>query len=61
MKPNQINLVVVGDILATPCFLLLAIYFYNKKNKTILEMFLFIFAIIGFVFDLTSSLWYLKN
>lgn len=38
-----------GDILAIPFFALLVIYFYNIKNKSILEYVLFCFSICGFI------------
>jgi hypothetical protein len=49
MKYN--NLSHYGDILAIPFFALLTIYFYNIKNKSILEYILFFFSISGFVLD----------
>jgi hypothetical protein len=49
MKYN--NLSHYGDILAIPFFALLTIYFYNIKNKSILEYILFYFSISGFVLD----------
>ncbi len=41
----------IGDILAIPFFLLLTIYFYQLKNKTLLEYVLLLFALSGFVLD----------
>lgn len=41
----------IGDILAIPFFLLLTVYFYQLKNKTILEYILLLFAVSGFVLD----------
>ena len=44
-----------ADILAIPCFALLVFYFYNIKNKSILEYLLLGFAITGFVLDTTFT------
>lgn len=41
-----------GDILAIPFFLLLIIYFYNKKNKNYIEYLLLLFGIGGFILDI---------
>ena len=40
-----------GDILAIPFFGLLTIYFYNIKNKTLLEYLLLLFSLSGFILD----------
>jgi hypothetical protein len=40
-----------GDILAIPFFGLLTIYFYNLKNKTLLEYLLLLFSLAGFILD----------
>lgn len=45
------NLVHYADILAIPFFLLLSIYFYNKK-RTFIENILFLFAVTGLVLDI---------
>jgi hypothetical protein len=45
------NLSHIGDILAIPFFLLLTIYLYQLKNKTLLEYILLLFAVSGFVLD----------
>ena len=44
-----------GDILAIPFFALLVIYFYNIKNKSILEYVLLCFSICGFILDILYS------
>ena len=44
-----------GDILAIPFFALLVIYFYNIKNKSILEYLLLCFSICGFILDILYS------
>ena len=48
---NYENLSHYGDILAIPFFALLAIYFYNIKNKSTIEYVLLVFSICGFVLD----------
>jgi hypothetical protein len=40
-----------ADILAIPFFMLLTIYFYNIKDKTLLEYFLLLFSFAGFILD----------
>ena len=54
MKYDNIikNLSHYGDILAIPFFALLVIYFYNIKNKSIMEYALLYFSISGFVLDI---------
>ena len=54
MKYHNIikNLSHYGDILAIPFFGLLVIYFYNIKNKSIMEYVLLYFSIAGFVLDI---------
>ena len=41
-----------GDILAIPFFALLAMYFYNIQQKSIIEYVLFYFSISGFILDI---------
>ncbi len=41
-----------GDILAIPFFALLVNYFYNIKDKSIIEYVLFYFSISGFILDI---------
>lgn len=49
---NNINyLTTIADILAAPFFFLLSYYFYLKKNKTIFEKILFLFALSGLIVD----------
>lgn len=50
-----------GDILAIPFFLLLIIYFYNKKNKNCIEYLLFIFGIVGFILDIFYTYIFFKQ
>ena len=50
-----------GDILAIPFFGLLVNYFYNIKNKSIIEYILFYFSIAGFVLDIIFTYIYLNN
>lgn len=52
MKSNLSN---YADLLAIPFFILLVIYFYNKKNRTNIENILFLFAIVGLVLDIFFS------
>ena len=40
-----------GDILAIPFFGVLTIYFYNIKDKTLLEYLLLLFSLAGFILD----------
>ncbi len=49
----------IGDIFATPMFGIGIYYFYNIKNKTLIEIILFLFCIIGFGADLIFSINYL--
>jgi len=49
------------DIVAVPFFLLLSLYFYNLENKTPIEYTLYIFSIIGFIVDLSLTLWLVKS
>ena len=51
MKFFDEKLVHNADILAIPFFILLSIYFYNKKNKTKLEIILLLFSIGGAIMD----------
>jgi hypothetical protein len=50
-----------GDILAIPFFALLVIYFYNIKNKSILEYVLLCFSISGFILDILYTYIFLSN
>ena len=63
MKFNNIrnDLSNYGDILAIPFFALLIIYFYNIKNKSILEYILFYFSIAGFILDILYTIMFLLN
>jgi len=54
------NLAHYGDILAIPFFALLTIYFYNIKNKSILEYILFLFSISGVVLDIVYTYIFLR-
>lgn len=46
------KLVHYGDLFAIPCFLISFLYFFYKKNKTSLEIFIMLFLLIGFIADL---------
>jgi hypothetical protein len=50
-----------GDILAIPFFLLLIIYFYNKKNKNCIEYLLLLFGIGGFILDIFYTYIFFKQ
>lgn len=54
------NLAHYGDMLAIPFFALLTIYFYNIKNKSILEYILFLFSISGVVLDIIYTYIFLR-
>ena len=63
MKYDNIikNLSHYGDILAIPFFALLVIYFYNIKNKSIMEYALLYFSISGFVLDILYTFIFLSS
>jgi hypothetical protein len=64
MKYNKLinNVSHYGDILAIPFFGLLTIYFYNLKNKTLLEYLLLLFSLAGFILDsIFTFLFFNKN
>lgn len=63
MKYNNIinNLCHYGDILAIPFFALLVIYFYNIKDKNLLEYLLFYFSILGFLLDILYTYIFFSN
>jgi len=50
-----------GDILAIPFFALLVNYFYNIKNKSIIEYVLFLFSIAGLVLDIIFTYMFFNN
>jgi len=49
----------IGDMLATPFFILLTIYFYKIENRTLLEEILFLFSFACLIIDVTFSYFYL--
>jgi len=49
----------IGDMLATPFFLLLTIYFYNIENRTLLQDILFLFSFACLIIYVTFSYFYL--
>ena len=51
----------IVDVIAVPFFFLLSLYFYNLENKTPIEYTLYIFSIIGFIVDLSLTLWLVKS
>lgn len=52
------NLVHYGDMLAIPFFFITFIYFYRIDNKTLLEILIMVFALIGFLFDALATIIY---
>ena len=46
----------LGDILAIPFFALSLKYFYEKKNKNILEKVLLLFSLVGLLADIAFTL-----
>ena len=50
-----------GDILAIPFFALLAIYFYNIEDKSIIEYILLFFSISGFILDILYTYIFLSR
>ncbi len=52
------NLVHYGDMLAIPFFFITFIYFYKIDNKTLLEILIMVFALIGFLFDALATMIY---
>jgi hypothetical protein len=63
MKYNNFvnNLSHYGDILAIPFFVLLIIYFYNIKHKSIVEYVLLCFSIGGFILDILYTYIFLSH
>jgi hypothetical protein len=51
MTLTKENIVHYADVLAVPMFLIASIYFIQKKNKTLIEIILTLFVIIGFFAD----------
>lgn len=50
-----------GDILAIPFFALSIIYFYNIKDKSIIEYVLLWFSISGFILDILYTYIFLSR
>lgn len=61
MKYFLNNISQTADIFAIPFFLLLTIYFYNKKNKNTVEKLLLLFGISGLIADLLFTIHFLSN
>jgi hypothetical protein len=55
------NISHIGDLIAIPFFCLLIYYFYNKREKTIIENILFLFSIGGLIADLLFTFFFLKK
>jgi hypothetical protein len=51
----------IGDILAIPLFLIAIIYFYQIKNKSIIEYILLLFATSGFILDVLFTIQYFNS
>jgi len=50
-----------GDILAIPLFLLTFLYFYSLEEKNILEYFLMVFSLGGFLADVLFTYLFINN
>lgn len=51
----------IGDVCAIPFFALMIYYFYNKPNKTNLEIILLLFGVTGFLCDIFFTImWIFK-
>jgi hypothetical protein len=61
MKVDICDLCHKGDILATPFFLILSIYFYNIENKSLLENVLYAFSISCFLIDSAFTYFYVTG
>ncbi len=55
------NISHIGDLIAIPFFGVLIYYFYNKREKTIIENILFLFSIGGLIADLFFTYLYFKR
>ena len=49
----------IADIVAIPMFLLLVIYFAQKKNKTVFELVLLLMVSLGLVIDVCFTIYFL--
>lgn len=54
------NLSHLGDLIAIPFFFLLTYYFYNLKEKSILEYILFYFSLGGLIADIFYTYIYFR-
>ena len=61
IRLNKKNIVHYGDMLAIPFFLITFIYFYKKTNKTLLEILIMIFILVGFICDCYFTYNYLTD
>jgi hypothetical protein len=50
-----------ADVLAIPCFLISFLYFLNKKNKTLLEIFIMLFLLSGLILDIIFTYHFLNK
>jgi hypothetical protein len=51
----------IGDILAIPLFFIAIIYFYQIKNKSIIEYILLLFATSGLILDVLFTIQYFNS
>jgi hypothetical protein len=49
----------IADIVAIPMFLLLVIYFAQKKNKTVFELVLLLMVSLGLIIDVCFTIYFL--
>lgn len=61
MNINEKNIAHYADILAIPGFLLLIIYFYSIRDKSIIEYVLLSFSMLGFILDIYFTYLFLYN
>ncbi len=55
------NISHIGDIIAIPFFILLVHYFYNLKNKNIIENILFLFSLGALIADLFFTFLFIRK
>jgi len=53
------NIIHIADIVAIPMFLVLVIYFVQKKNKTVFEIILLLMVSLGLVIDVCFTIYFL--
>ena len=55
MNFYQSDIVHQGDVLAIPFFILLVVYLWRIKKKSLVEYALLAFALVGLIFDFLST------